>query len=40
LANAEPLVSLLVHVGVDAVSINPEAIPRVMKWIVDAESAM
>jgi len=25
---------------VDAVSINPEAIPRVMKWIVDAESAM
>ena len=37
LANAEPLVSLLVDVGVDAVSINPEAIPRVMKWIVDAE---
>jgi pyruvate, water dikinase len=37
LANAEPLVSLLVAVGVDAVSVNPEAIPRVMKWIVDAE---
>ena len=37
LANAGPLVSLLVAVGVDAVSVNPEAIPRVMKWIVDAE---
>ena len=37
LANASALVSLLVAVGVDAVSINPEAIPRVMKWIVDAE---
>ena len=40
LANAAPLVPLLVDVGVDAVSINPEAIPRVMKWIADAESAM
>jgi hypothetical protein len=29
-----------VAVGVDAVSINPEAIPRVMEWIVDAESGM
>ena len=37
LANAGPLVSLLVAVGVDAVSVNPEAIPRVMKWIVEAE---
>ena len=37
LANASALVTLLVAVGVDAVSINPEAIPRVMKWIVDAE---
>jgi len=40
LANASALVSLLVAVGVDAVSINPEAIPRVMEWIVDAESGM
>ncbi|MBW2709866.1 MAG: phosphoenolpyruvate synthase [Deltaproteobacteria bacterium] len=37
LAHASALVSLLVAVGVDAVSVNPEAIPRVMKWIVDAE---
>ena len=37
LANASALVTLLVRVGADAVSINPEAIPRVMKWIVDAE---
>ena len=37
LVNASALVSLLVKVGVDAVSINPEAIPRVMEWIVDAE---
>jgi len=37
LANASALVSLLVAVGVDAVSVNPEAISRVMKWIVDAE---
>ena len=38
LANASALVSLLVTVGVDAVSVNPEAIPRVMKWIVEAET--
>jgi pyruvate, water dikinase len=37
LVNASALVSLLVKVGVDAVSINPEAIPRVMEWIVGAE---
>ena len=40
LANASALVALLVEVGVDAVSINPEAIPRVMKWIVDAEKQL
>ena len=37
LTNASALVSLLVAVGVDAVSVNPESIPRVMKWIVAAE---
>jgi hypothetical protein len=37
LANASALVALLVAVGVDAISVNPEAIPRVMKWIVEAE---
>ena len=37
MTDASALVSLLVDVGVDAVSVNPEAIPRVMKWIVDAE---
>lgn len=40
LVDASALVALLVKVGVDAVSVNPEAIPRVMEWIVDAESAM
>jgi hypothetical protein len=40
LANASALVSLLVAVGVDAVSVNPEAIPRVMEWIVDAEKRL
>ncbi len=38
--DASALVSLLVKVGVDAVSVNPEAIPRVMKWIVEAEKQM
>ena len=37
LVDASALVWLLVEVGVDAVSINPEAIPRVTEWIVDAE---
>jgi len=38
LANASALVSLLVAVGVDVISVNPEAIPRVLKWIFDAEA--
>ena len=32
-------ISLLVDVGVDVVSANPEAIPRVMEWIANAEKA-
>ena len=35
--DAASLISLLVDVGVDAISANPEAIPRVMEWIADAE---
>ena len=37
--DAASLISLLVDVGVDAISANPEAIPRVMEWIADAEKA-
>ncbi len=35
--DAASLISSLVHTGVDAVSANPEAIPRVLEWIRDAE---
>ena len=35
--DAASLISILVDVGVDAISANPEAIPRVMEWIADAE---
>ncbi len=35
--DAASLISLLVDVEVDAISVNPEALPRVMQWIVDAE---
>ena len=37
LAGASELVSLLVDVGVDAISVNPEAIPNVTGWIAKAE---
>jgi len=37
LAGASELVSLLVDIGVDAISVNPEAIPNVMGWIAKAE---
>ena len=37
LTDASSLISLLVEVGIDALSINPEAIPRVMQWVVEAE---
>ena len=35
--DAASLIALLVDVGVDAISANPEAIPRVMEWIANAE---
>ena len=37
LTGASELVSLLVDIGVDAISVNPEAIPSVMGWIAKAE---
>lgn len=37
LTGASELVSLLVDIGVDAISVNPEAIPGVMGWIAKAE---
>jgi len=37
LAGASELVSLLVDIDVDAISVNPEAIPSVMGWIAKAE---
>ena len=37
LADASDLVSLFVDIGVDAISVNPEAIPNVTGWIAKAE---
>jgi len=37
LTDASELVSLLVDIGVDAISVNPEAIPSVTGWIAKAE---
>ena len=37
LTGASELVSLLVDIGVDAISVNPEAIPSVTGWIAKAE---
>jgi len=37
LTGASDLVSLLVDIGVDAISVNPEAIPSVTGWIASAE---
>jgi hypothetical protein len=37
LMGASVLVSLLVDIGADAISANPEAIPSVMGWIAKAE---
>lgn len=37
-SRSQNLVRFLADAGIDAISVNPEAIPRVAKWVAEAES--
>ena len=37
-SRSQNLVRFLVDAGIDAISVNPEAIPRIKEWITEAES--